>query len=376
MLVGIVLAATVTHVAVPLVIAVARAARAMDYSSERRMHLGAIPRLGGIAIALGLVFGAGVAMVLAWEMLRPAVESRGTVALVIASAMVFLAGLAEDLVGISPWMRLVVECAAALVLVAMGWRFVLLGVPGFGDLHLGWFGLLLTVLWFVGVTNAINLIDGLDGLAGGVVGIIAASYLVLCLLQGDLFTSVLAAAMVGACFGFLGHNWAPAKIFMGDGGSLTLGFLLAAIAVHSSLKASGAVAILVPILALGVPVIDTLLVMAARFVRLPGSPLGERMRRVFRADRSHLHHLLAGSWSRRTMVVRMIYLLVLLSCTGAAYVSITKRGGIGILLVLGEIVVLVIIRKLGWAARVASSSSPAEAVPDGGQRAGEDRTLR
>ena len=130
-------------------------------------------------------------------------------------------------------------------------------------------GAVVSLLWIVGVTNAINLIDGLDGLAGGVVAIIADSLLAYALLQGNLRTVILMAATAGACIGFLRHNWAPARIFMGDSGSLTLGFLLAAISVHSSLKAPAAVAILVPILALGVPVIDTLLVMGVRFLDRP-----------------------------------------------------------------------------------------------------------
>src|SRR5262249_45772064 len=146
--------------------------------------------------------------------------------------------------------------------------------PYWGNVPLGLLGGLGTMLWIVGVTNAINLLDGLDGLAGGVAAIIATSLLVFGLIQANTLMVILTAAIVGACLGFLRHNWAPARIYMGDSGSLMLGFLLAVMSLHASIKGAATVAILVPLLALGLPVIDTLLVMAVRFVEKPqGSPV-------------------------------------------------------------------------------------------------------
>src|SRR5262249_27384453 len=155
--------------------------------------------------------------------------------------------------------------AAAGGVVYAGWSFSQLYVPLSGNVNLGILGGLFTLIWIVGVTNAINLLDGLDGLAGGVTAIIASSLLIFAWIQGQLLTVMLMSAIVGACLGFLRHNWAPAKIFMGDSGSLTLGFLLATMSLYSSIKGAATVAILVPVLALGLPVIDTLLVMAVRF---------------------------------------------------------------------------------------------------------------
>src|SRR6266446_2747975 len=142
-------------------------------------------------------------------------------------------------------------------------------MPLWGNISLGFFGGLVTTVWIVGVTNAINLLDGLDGLAGGVAAIIASSLLVLACIQSNILMVMVTAAVVGACLGFLRHNWSPARIYMGDSGSLTLGFLLAVMSLHASLKDAAAVAILAPFLALGLPIIDTVLVMAVRFVEKP-----------------------------------------------------------------------------------------------------------
>src|SRR5262249_3691992 len=212
---------------------------------------------------------------------------------------------------------------AAWPLVHAGWAFEVLRLPLLGEIHLGLFGGVVSLLWIVGVTNPINLIDGLDGLAGGVVAIISVSFPRLAMLQGEAGTGVPKAAVAGSCLGFLRHNWEPARVFMGDSGSLMLGFLLAATAVHSSLKAPAAVAILVPILALGVPVMDTLLVMTVRFLDRPKGPVTGRFLRMFHADRQHLHHLLSHVGGARSRIVTVIYLVVLSFCAMALVVAVT-----------------------------------------------------
>jgi UDP-GlcNAc:undecaprenyl-phosphate GlcNAc-1-phosphate transferase len=212
-------------------------------------------------------------------------------------------------------------------------------------------GTVITILWIVGVTNAINLLDGLDGLATGVIAIIAGSLAVIAAVRGNFFSAVLLAGIVGACLGFLRHNWSPATIFLGDAGSLTLGFVLATLTVHGSLKSSAAVAILVPILALGVPVIDTLLVMLLRFIDRSQSGVLGRFSGMFSPDRRHLHHLLQFLGPRRATVVRWIYVLVLISCGGALAVALTKSGSLGLVLVAVELVVIALVRRLGLARR-------------------------
>ena len=160
-------------------------------------------------------------------------------------------------------------------------------------------------------------------------------------------------SLFGAALGFLRHNWTPAQIFMGDSGSLTLGFLLGAMTVHASLKAPAAVAILVPILALGLPVIDTLLVMGVRFLGRPKMRLVERCLAMFSADRQHLHHLLQRWSGRRSAVVFVLWGLAAVFCAGALLVAAENTTALGLTLIGVEIVVVLIMRKLGmiWAAR-------------------------
>jgi UDP-GlcNAc:undecaprenyl-phosphate GlcNAc-1-phosphate transferase len=342
------IAGVVTGAMVPFAAKLAFAVRAVDYPGGRKFHGSAVPRLGGVAVAAGLGFGAGTVALMRWTEWGVPVSSRELVALVIGSAMVFTVGLVDDIVGVSVAKKFLVEFAAAALIVWAGWRFTSLGLPGV-DLPLGALGGVLTLLWIVGVANAINLFDGLDGLASGVVAIIAGSILVYSLVQDNHFTVILMAALAGACLGFLPHNWMPAKTFMGDGGSLLLGFLLAAVTVHSSLKSSAAVAILIPVLALGVPVMDTLVVMAVRFLERPKGHAVERLLRIFRADRNHVHHLMQRHGASRPTVVRMLYLFVLISCAMAATVALTKSSGLGIALVLVEAAAVLLVRTLGFA---------------------------
>ena len=280
--------------------------------------------------------------------------SRPELAVVLlGTAMVFLVGLVDDLVGVTPLRKLLVETAAAAMVVAAGLRFSVVSVPGSPrGLGLGILAGVATVVWIVGVVNAINLIDGLDGLAGGVAAIISSSLVVCAVLQGHRFTVVLLAGVAGACLGFLRHNWEPARIFLGDAGSLTVGFLLAIAAVQASIKASAAIAILVPILALGLPVMDTLLVMIVRFFDVPGSQLWARLLRIGRADQKHVHHLLAQQARSRRKAVAWLYAATVGFCALALTVAVTRNVAVGVTLVGVELVVVVVIRGLGLAFRL------------------------
>lgn len=346
-------AALIANLIVPLVTEVAVALRAIDRPGGRKLHAEGVARLGGVAVLVGLLFGTGAVSVIEWVDWGSPLPRQDLVALLLGVGMIFLVGLVDDVTGVASWKKLVVQVIAASLLVNLGlrWQFEILGLPGGGAVELGVSSAPLTVLWIVGVTNAINLIDGLDGLASGVVAIIAASLLVFALLLDSPFTVVLMAGIVGACLGFLPHNREPARIFLGDAGSLTLGFLLAAFSVKASLKAPAAVAILVPLLALGVPVIDTLLVMLVRFLERPKGPAFRRLLRIFHADRNHLHHLLESLVTTRRGVVRRIYLLVLVSSLMALTVALTKSATLGVVLVVVEIIAIALVRELGLARR-------------------------
>jgi UDP-GlcNAc:undecaprenyl-phosphate GlcNAc-1-phosphate transferase len=191
------------------------------------------------------------------------------------------------------------------------------------------------------------LLDGLDGLAGGVAAIIATSLLVFACLQGNVLMVIITAAILGACGGFLRHNWAPARIYMGDSGSLTLGFLLAVASLHASIKGAAAVAILAPILALGLPVIDTLLVMAVRFVEKPQGSVVRRFSRMFEADRNHLHHLMSHVAPERKHIVLIIYSVAASFCGMALIVSFSRNSVLGAALIVVEVAVVFLMRRIG-----------------------------
>jgi UDP-GlcNAc:undecaprenyl-phosphate GlcNAc-1-phosphate transferase len=352
-------AALIANLIVPLVTELAVALRAIDRPGGRKMHTEGVARLGGVAVLVGLLFGTGSVSVIEWVDWGSPLPRQDLVALLLGVAMIFVVGLVDDVTGVSSWKKLLVQVIAASLLVNLGlrWQFEILGLPGGGAIELGAWSAPLTVVWIVGVTNAINLIDGLDGLASGVVAIIAGSFLAFALLLDSPFTVVLMAGVVGACLGFLPHNREPARIFLGDAGSLTLGFLLAAFSVQTSLKSPAAVAILVPLLALGVPVIDTLLVMLVRFLERPKGPVFGRVLRIFHADRNHLHHLLEALVTTRRGVVRLIYVLVLGSSLMALAVALTKSATLGMVLVVVEIIAIMLVRELGMARRARAISA-------------------
>ena len=342
------LAAAVTASLVfPLVNRIAMAVRAVDYPGGRRLQREAIPRMGGIAIAAGIAAGAVLPSLIIWQRWVERARSVQSSLLFLGTVLVFLIGLADDVVGLSYIQRFLVQIVAAVGVVSGGWSFGHIYVPLWRELDLGFWGGVVTVLWIVGVTNAINFLDGLDGLAGGVAAIIATSLLIFAWIQGNALTVVLMSAIVGACLGFLRHNWAPARIYMGDSGSLTLGFLLAVMSLHASMKGAATVAILVPILALGLPVIDTLLVMAVRFIEKPQGSLLRRFARMFHADRNHIHHLMARAALGRKQIVLLIYFVAASFCAMALVVAVRRSAALGSALVMVEVLVVLLMRNLG-----------------------------
>lgn len=353
------IAALVTGLTVPLVSRVALALRVVDYPGGRKEHTGAIPRLGGVSVALGLALGPGAVAVARWgDWGANKVAKADLLALLGALTLVFLVGLVDDVLGLPVWKKFLGQTAAALILVGMGWRIDHIYLPGIGSVQLGYLGAILTVVWIVGLTNAINLIDGLDGLASGVIAIIAASLCLYSAYLGNFLTMILMAGVTGACLGFLHHNW-KGTIFLGDAGSLSLGFLLAVMTLHGSMKSSTAVAVLVPVLALGIPATDTLLVMLVRFLGRPKSRLADRLLGMFKADRNHLHHLLQDWAGDRRSVVLVLYGLIVLSCVAALVVAVKENWVIGLVLVGVELGAVVAVRRLGLSARLKASAAEA-----------------
>ena len=342
-----ILAAETATLTFPVVTRIAMAIRAVDYPGGRRSQKEAIPRLGGVAIAVAIAAGTILPSLLLWRQWGDKVTPLDMAALLGGTTLVFLIGVGDDALGLSRIQRLLIQSIAASVVVCAGWSFSHLYLPFWGSISLGLFGGLVTTVWIVGVTNAINLLDGLDGLASGVAAIIATSLLIFACIQANILMVIVTSAIVGACLGFLRHNWVPARIYMGDSGSLTLGFLLAVMSLHGSIKGAATVAILVPMLALGLPVIDTLLVMAVRFVEKPQGSCMRRFARMFQADRNHLHHLMAHVAPERKHIVLVIYFVAACFCGMALIVSVSRSAILGTVLVIVEILVVFLMRSVG-----------------------------
>ncbi len=309
--------------------------------SSRKIHRRPVPRLGGVAIVLAfnapitalLFVDSGVALILRQQ--RDLI-----VGLYLGGFAVAALGLYDDLYGAGAKLKFSVQTAVALILYVIGFRVETLSWPFGPPLALGVLALPFTVLWVVGVINAMNLIDGLDGLAGGVALFAVATDFILAFSRHDVLVSLAMAALGGAILGFLIFNFNPASIFMGDTGSMFLGFVLAAIAVKTSTKSGTTVAMLVPIIALGLPIIDTFVAMIRRAL------LG---RSLFDADKDHIHHRLMSRLrlSHRSAVLVLYGLCCLFALTalGLAFANGVQSA---MLLIAVSVVVFVLMRKLGY----------------------------
>ncbi len=337
-----VIAAVIASLLIPLAIKFAEVFDAIDHPGERRHQATSIPRLGGIAIFLGIAIGgAGVALAYGYNPVGAGGSQDSLLSVMLATGLIFLLGIVDDIAGASVVQKLAVQIAAAVLLVRAG-----IVIETIGGVELGVWGPLLSIFWVVGVTNAINLLDGLDGLASGVVAIIAGSFLAVAVLQPNReLTVIFSAAIVGSCLGFLRHNWAPARVFMGDSGSLTLGFLMAALSIQSASKTITTISILVPILALGLPVVDTLVVMLVRFSRKGHNHLGDRVVGMFRPDREHFHHILERVGISRKRIVLGIYSLVFVFCV-FGLVAVGTNQHLGVWLLVLQLLVVVGVRSL------------------------------
>lgn len=277
----------------------------VDAPGGRKVHAHSVPRLGGVAVVLA----SGLALVLV-PLLRPgsieplAWQPMGP--FLLAGALIFGAGLIDDVRGLGAVPKLLIELTAAAVVMSSGLlieRISLLGVTW----SLGWVAWPVTAAWLVGVTNAFNLIDGVDGLAAGIMALAGAACCSILIVRGHAPEAMLLAAMVGASLGFLVFNFAPASIFLGDAGSLLAGFVLAATAITGWQKGATALATGVPLMIFALPIADSALALLRRGVARPttGRSIGAILRQIAEPDRQHIHHrMLAMGWSvRRTVLV-------------------------------------------------------------------------
>jgi UDP-GlcNAc:undecaprenyl-phosphate GlcNAc-1-phosphate transferase len=309
---GAIVALVVVVLLTPAVGGMARLLGVVDRAEgERRPSAGSVPRLGGIALFLGIFVPALAFLPLGGEM-------RG---ILLGAAVATTVGAIDDFRGLRWWEKLAGQTLAASIPCMFGvwihsFTFPLVGIHAVPT----WVGVPLTIVAIVAVMNMVNFLDGLDGLAAGVCAISAFSFTVIELALGRPDAAILTAIVFGACLGFLRHNFYPARIFMGDSGALLLGFTLAAVSVEGMLKTAALTSLVLPLLVLAVPLIDTSFVVARRIKH--GRP-------VYVADRSHLHHRFesVGFSQRRAVIYLYAWCLTL---TGAAlatkFLPIHPRG--------------------------------------------------
>jgi UDP-GlcNAc:undecaprenyl-phosphate GlcNAc-1-phosphate transferase len=300
------LAALVSYFLTPVVQQAALRHGAAHQPRARDLHTRPVARWGGLAIygafvvtvLLGLVvLYWGYDREIHWRTIRAGIG------VFLAGTVLSIVGALDDLYDISPGKQILVQILCAAMVIPFGVRIDVLSDPFHpgSRIHLGMWMYPVTLLWIVGVTNAINWIDGLDGLAAGVCAIAAMALALMAVQTAQPALMLMAAALCGSLLGFLRYNFSPARIFMG-GGALFVGFCLASIATVGAFKVAAAMALLVPILILGLPIFDTAFVIVRRF--LTGHP-------IYQADKSHLHHrLLARGFTQRQTVL-ILYMISL-----------------------------------------------------------------
>ena len=340
-IVSMIVAMGVTSVLTPSVIRLAHRLGAMDLPGGRKTHGGPIPRIGGVAVFFGFVAGLGAAALLAGFLLEPMQVHVYWPGLVIAATVIFLVGLADDLWGLRYYWKFAAQIVCAVYVWNSGFRVDLITQPIGGSTELGWLSLPITVLWIVGITNAVNLIDGLDGLAVGTALITTLATAVIAVAMKNLGVAAACVALAGSLIGFLRYNFNPAQIFLGDSGSMFLGFVLAVASARGSQKLPTAVVILVPLLVLALPLIDTGLAVVRRLYRLShhGYESDRRARyvlrnlnHVFLPDRDHIHHRLIDSGLSHRGAVLVLYGVALASALVAFVLTFVNSREIGFLL--------------------------------------------
>lgn len=320
----------------PLVKSLACKVGAIDVpDGKRRIHKSPIPRMGGLAIYFGFICA-----VLFFADIE--VQMRG---ILIGSLLIVAAGVFDDIKQMRASVKLLIQLIAAIIVVCHDVTITAISVPSFiiksGILPLKWFSIPITVLWIVGVTNAVNLIDGLDGLAVGVSSIATFSLFFIAILAGEPAVALLSAALAGSCLGFLPYNFNPAKIFMGDTGSMFLGFTLSVICIQGLFKGYAIISFIIPFLILGLPLFDTSVAIIRRI---------HNKRPIMGADRGHLHHKLIDMGFSQKQTVAILYIIAML--LGLSAVVLVEQGARTAFLMVSLVLLMLVFggRVVSWQA--------------------------
>ncbi|RKY59232.1 MAG: hypothetical protein DRP96_07285 [Candidatus Neomarinimicrobiota bacterium] len=309
-----------------------------DIPNVRKVHKRFIPYLGGVAIVLSVIIGTGISVFLV-PIIAGKVPTHYYI-LGIACTFITLVGLYDDLKGLKFSTKFYCQIFAAILVVVGGFQFDTLYLPVLGNIHLGTFSFLFTILWIVFITNAMNLLDGLDGLAAGVATIIFATFALISMQSGRTLVALINVLLLLANLGFLKYNFHPASIFMGDAGSLFLGFSISVISLEvGRVGHTNTLNIILPLMVLAVPALDTLIAFFRR--------ASKRMH-PFMADKEHIHHrLMSIGFSHRNAVLTIYFFSLLAGIMGVSFLFLNTRAIVTVIVV-GGVLLAMLIRRLGY----------------------------
>lgn len=336
------IALIVAYVLTPGVKKLAIKVGAVDKPNARKVHTHAIPRLGGLAIYIGFMAAVLFCVPVRHELL----------ALLLGCTAIVALGIWDDICNIPAKVKLVGQIVAACIPIAFGIQIEWLTNP-FGTLIVlpELVAVPVTIFWIIGFTNTVNLIDGLDGLAAGVSFIASVSMFLLAYTMNQYLPAMIIVAMAGAALGFLQYNFNPAKIFMGDTGSMLLGYTMAVAAVLGLVKTAATIALVVPLIALGLPILDTLFAIIRR--KMSGVP-------IFQPDKGHLHHrLLALGMSQKQAVLIMYFVSIVLGIVALFVANVNYQTGIATVLVVLAVIIYTA-KRLGILQKTTANSTRKE----------------
>ncbi len=335
-----VVAGIASMVATPFVIGLAKKLDVLDKPGTRKIHLRTIPRMGGLAVFFGMVVSFVFLGIYDSAYFTDIFIERKYLYIVIGAVAMMILGMVDDKVGLNAKVKFLVQIAVAVFVIAHGLRIERITNPFGEPFELGHLAYPVTLLWIVGVTNAINLSDGLDGLASGISLIVSVTMFAVSYTTGvKPGMLVISAILTGALLGFLKYNFNPARIFMGDTGSLFVGFLLATLSIKGALISSTTVSILIPVIALGVPIIDTLFSMVRRMAS---------GKNPFAADRNHFHHRLLSYGFTQKQAVFVIYAVCVIFGVIAFIMAAAQSELAAVLLIIFSIIIFTGIKRLGY----------------------------
>lgn len=316
----------VSLILTPIVIKISVELDIMDKPNFRKVHTKPVSVLGGTVILFSFMLGIWIGHPI----------EREVIPLILGTIIMYLVGLIDDVYNLKPILKLLGQCIAALVVVYYGVTIDFIQLP-FGTIHFGILSVPITVFWIIAITNAINLIDGLDGLAAGVSTIAFMTIGFIAILQADIFIIMICSVMIGSLIGFLFYNFHPAKIFLGDSGSLQLGFIISFLSLLG-FKNITFFSLFFPIVILAVPFIDTLFAMIRR---------AKKGQKIMQADKSHLHHkLLKLGYTHRQTVV-LIYSIAILFSISSVILYLSQPWGVIMMLILILITIELIVEFTG-----------------------------